>query len=203
MHLTSTVAAVTVAFVLSSSGSPASAAAKGTESRLVIDGLLETPAPSPPVPLKPIRDKSERSRLMSLIKSGPITPPLLFPLSPPGLASRDFDCEVSTESVHLRRSSNYKSIGAKPKTTCSRVVQLILHTTTLKYSRDGKWAAVLPQYSDSQQDSSIHISLGIEHPCMSTRQTMWTAETVSYVFDRGQIYRGLARALPRTIACGR
>ena len=201
MRINRAAAVISVALALLYPSSPGWAVNEPIESGPVIDGTLDAPVMSVPVKLKLVRDDEERSRVLTALRSTTFAAGLLLPISPPKLSKSDLQCEVTTESVHARKSANYEKIGPKPKTTCPRTVQLILHTTWLRYLQAGRWIPVLPEYSDSGIDRRIHRSLGIQHPCRTLRRTKWSSETVSYVVDRGQVYKGSVRAVPRFIAC--
>lgn len=202
MRLTSKLAAIAVTLALISGSTPAGAIAIHFESGPVIDGTLEYPTTSTTVKLKPVRDKSERTRILAAARLSGLVLPIggAFPLfdRTAGLG----DCELTVQSVHWRKSTNNERIGPKARTTCPREVDVILHETTLEYLRGKKWHSVLPVYRDHETNSKILFTVNIEHPCSGNKRTHWRSETTSVVIDGRYFYRGSARSKPKLLRCG-
>ena len=182
-------------------GMPASAVPSANESKPIVNGEV-TPRPDPiSVKLRLVKDKSERNRVIAILRGSATAIPFGFPLTPQGPTATEYFCELSTQNVHARKSDNFEKIGPKPKTRCPRKVEAIVHRTTLKYLKGLQWRNANPSYIDSDANQSMHISLSISHPCKTFKFTKWTSKTVSYVVDRSYLYTGTIRSVPSGISC--
>lgn len=109
--------------------------------------------------------------------------PILPVVPPPPIDRSANPCRLTTENVHLRKSSAQPAIGPKPKTTCARVVSRIQHFTTLRYMEAGKWKPITPEHYDDRFNASKLETLNIEYPCYGSRPTQWTSLTRSVIND--------------------
>lgn len=108
----------------------------------------------------------------------------VLPVVPPVPIGRTINpCRLTTENVHLRKSSAQPAIGPKPKTTCTRVVSRIEHFTTLRYMEAGEWKIVTPEHYDDRFRVSQLETLNIEYPCKGARPTHWKSLTRSVIND--------------------
>lgn len=176
--------------------------ATGETRRTVLPGAsLTRPANPPTIRLRPVTGASKQDRLVLLVRAAGVPLPLSLALPNPGQIWNQLDCDLSTESVHARKSSNFTKIGPKPMTVCAHRVQLIMHETTLRYFKAGKWRAAEPRYSDYDKDLRTHISLKIEHPCKGVSATQWVSETTAIVIDRGRFFTGTIKSTPVRLPC--
>lgn len=202
MRLTSKLAAIAVTLALISGSTPAGAIAIHFESGPVIDGTLEYPTTSTTVKLRLVRDKSERTRILAVARLSGVLLPLTgsFPQFDPNAGLND--CELEVQSVHFRKFTDFKRIGPKAFTICSRRVNVILHHTTLEYRQGSRWNPVLPVYKDHAINTKILLSTEIEHPCKGFRRTQWRSTTTAYVIDGHRYYRKSVVSKPQFIECG-
>lgn len=182
-------------------GDPASAVARGANRIAVANNSLTLPTDPPKVRLHRVNGASKQDRLAVVIRASGIPLPLTLGLPNLGQVANQIECDLSTDSVHARKSSNFTKIGPKPKTVCPHKVQLIVHQTTLEYFKAGRWLSASPHYLDDDKDLPMHISLEIERRCNGTGITRWASETVSIAIDHGQFYTGTIRSTPRVPAC--
>lgn len=173
------------------------------DQRPVAPGSPSTPTATPSrthVKLRPVTRPPDRDEVTLRLRSVPALLPVAASLSDLGRLGGDLDCDLSTEDVHARKSSNYSKIGPKPMTVCSHRVQLIVHITKLQYWRNGSWVTD-SVHGDSDANLKIHITLDFERKCTRTALTKWVSETWSLAVDHGREFQGEIRSNPRLIAC--
>ena len=183
-------------------GMPASAVPSANESKPIVNGEV-TPRPDPiSVKLRLVKDRSERARILSLLRGLSVAVPLSGPLPHFDPKGGFGPCELQTEDIHARKSANFSKIGPKPTTKCTHRVDVIIHRTNLEYMAGGTWRRVPMEFNDLDTNLSIHVSLDIAHPCQGRDRTKWKSETTSTVIDGGNYYRATVHSIPRFIACG-
>jgi len=151
--------------------------------------------------LRPVTKQPQREDVLRYLRTIPPLVSVTAGFSPVTGRSEKLDCELSSDGVHARASSNYEAIGPKPMTICSRRVQLITHRTTLSYLLHGRWI-VDSVRDDFQENRKIHISLEIERGCNGFSSMVWRSHTLSTAWDHGRVFQGRIRTAPRRIACG-
>lgn len=179
------------------------AAVVAREQRPVPPGSPSTPAATPTrlhVKLRPVTKSPQRDEVILRLRSVPALLPIAVSLGDFSQSRGDLDCDLSTEAVHARKSSNYTKIGPKPRTVCEEKVQLIVHVSKLLYWRDGHWV-IDSVHGDSDEHLKIHITLDFERKCTKTTLTKWVSETWSLAVDHDRYFQGEIRSNPRLIAC--
>lgn len=190
-----------IATAVALSCSPAEGVA--VDQRPLAPGSPSTPTATPTrtqVKLRPVTRPPDRDEVIHRLRGVPALLPVAASLGDLSRLGGDLDCDLSTEDVHARKSSNYRNIGPKPMTVCSHKVQLIVHITKLLYWRNGRWVTD-SVHGDSDANLKIHVTLDFERKCTGTAHTKWVSETWSFAVDHVREFQGEIRSSPRIIAC--
>ena len=98
-------------------------------------------------------------------------------------------CRLASEKVWLRKSGQYGTVGAKPKTTCSVPVSLIWQSTQLQHQFLGLWLAAGQRFNADAKNSGVLGQKNVAVTCNGTELTRWRAVTFGAVVYLGREFR--------------
>lgn len=124
--------------------------------------------------------------------------------TPAGVRTVEYGpCELTPHDIHLRKSSNYTTLGPKPETDCKNVVVTsIQHATTLRYEWFAWWLEAGPTVTRRAVRTRNYVTEDIEVRCRGFARTIWSGSTTGTVVYRGHKFYAVAIYKPVELKCG-
>lgn len=111
-------------------------------------------------------------------------------------------CTLTPSYAYLRKSSGRKAVGTKPKTTCSRYVTSIRHSTDMRYRSALWWILAGTVKTGPARNSKAHLSKTVAVRCDGTESTGWVGATLGTIVYRNKTYYARVYTKKATLACG-
>lgn len=117
-------------------------------------------------------------------------------------AERYGPCILYPSKIHLRESSNYRTVGVKPYTICDRKVSSIRQTTDLRY-KSFVWWKLAKSSRGGNQNEMTYTQRGVEYHCKSRESSGWKGTTAGTITDtNGKTYYARVYQATQTLNCG-
>ena len=98
-------------------------------------------------------------------------------------------CRITSKKVWLRKSGNFRTVGAKPTTTCRVPVTSIEQNTQLEHRVLGMWLPASDVFTAYETFKRLLIQKEVEVSCVGRNLTKWRAVTWAVVIFHGRVFR--------------